>query len=174
MAKREFDGQVMVNGARQEHKPILHIRSTRGFYAYLAEETSLFILLFSPNWLGNVEVDVFRRLCHSPFDYHGCVSQEKLLISSTRLPASLYWSLRPDSRCCRIEYHYQHYLALAVHHNCYSAAKVTKVTKLTMAIIARSGWSTARVAPQTVKAQRHEITREMTSKPLWANTYYVH
>ena len=101
----------------QENEPILYIRCTKDFYTYAAQETSLFILLFWLNWLGDVKVDAFRRLCHSSFDYHIRVSQEKVLIWSTRLPASLHWSLRPDSRCCRIEYHYQHYPDLAVHHN---------------------------------------------------------
>ena len=93
------------------------VKKIKPFYSYAAQETSLFTLLFWRNWLGIVEVDAFRRLCHSPFDYHVCVSQEKVLIWSTRLPASLHWSLRLDSRYCRIEYHYQYYLDLAVHHN---------------------------------------------------------
>ena len=67
--------------------------------------------------IGNVGLDGFHRLCHSRFDYHVRLSQQKVLIWSTSLPESLHWSLRPDSRCCRIEYHYQHYLDLAVHHN---------------------------------------------------------
>ena len=93
------------------------VKKINPFYAYTAQETSFFILLFWLNWLGNVEVDTFRRLCHFSFDYHVRVSQEKVLIWSTRISVSLHWSLRPDSRCCRIEYHYQHYLDLAVHHN---------------------------------------------------------
>ena len=65
-----------------------------------------------------MEVDAFHQLCHSPFDYHVRVSQKKVLTWSTRLPVTLHWSLRPDSRCCRIEYHYEHYLDFPVHHNC--------------------------------------------------------
>ena len=101
----------------QENEPILYIRCTKDFYTYAAQETSLFILLFWLNWLGNVEVDAFWRLYHFSFDYHVRVSLEKVLIWSTRLPASLHWSLWPDSHCCRIEYHYHHYLHLAVNHN---------------------------------------------------------
>ena len=65
------------------------VKKINPFYAYAAQETSLFILLFWLNWLRNVEVDAFRRLCHFSFDYHVCVSQEKVLIWSTRLRASL-------------------------------------------------------------------------------------
>ena len=51
---------------------------------------------------------------------------------------------------------------------CYGA-KVTKVTKLTTAIITSSGWSTAGVAiayPQTVKLNFTRWLEEMTNEPL--------
>ena len=96
---------------------ILCIRCTRDFYAYATQETSLFILQFWVNWLGNVEVDAFRRLCHFPFNSYIRVSQKKVLIWSTGLSMSLDWSLWSDRCCRRIKYHYQHDLDLVVHHD---------------------------------------------------------